>query len=287
MHKVLIIGNSGQLGRELEDTLRPYYEIIAAGRSNCDITKDGVESFIESARPKFIINCAAIHNTEECEKRPDECFATNALGALRVSKISKKIGSSIIFISTDYVFDGHKESFSEADCPNPINTYGVSKLAGEMLTKIGNDNHYIIRTSWLYGRYMSKKGYNFVTMMIDKAKRNEHVKVVDDQFGSPTYAKDLAEKILELINKNAPYGTYHITNGGMTSWYHYAKTIFELSGVHPKEFSPIKTAESGTQLRRPKYSTLANSKLAEVGIESMRNWKEPLEEYIKSFIIKS
>ncbi len=187
MRRVLIIGADGQLAFDLIRIFGDGYEIIKAVRSDVDVAdKIATENFIKNCAPDIVINTAAYHKTEECELNPEKSFAVNAIGAFNVAKAAKEIGAKVIFISTDYVFDGAKEYFVESDSQNPLNVYGASKLAGENLTKIANENHYIIRTSWLFGIHKSGKGNNFVTLMLEKAKNGENIKVVNDQFGSPT-----------------------------------------------------------------------------------------------------
>src|SRR3989344_3252316 len=193
--KIIVVGSTGMLAFDLLRTFEKDYEVIGASRADFDVTD---------------------------------------IGAFNVAKSAKEIGAKIIFISTDYVFDGRKEYSVESDSPNPLNVYGASKLAGENLTKIANDNFYIIRTSWLFGIHKSSKGHNFVSLMLEKAKNGENIKVVGDQFGSPTYTRDLAAKIKELIDKNAPADIYHITNSDSCSWHEFAKKIFELAKLNPK-----------------------------------------------------
>jgi len=229
--------------------------------------------------PDIVINTAAYHKTEECELNPEKSFSVNAIGAFNAAKAAKEIGAKIIFISTDYVFDGRKEHYSESDAPNPLNVYGASKLAGEILTKIANDNFYIIRTSWLFGIHKSGKGHNFVSLMLEKAKNGENIKVVDDQFGSPTYTYDLAAKIKELIEKNAPADIYHITNTSSCSWHELAEKIFELVKLNPK-IEKIKSSDRPSSVKRPKYSVLISENLKKQGIDNLRPWPEALSAYL-------
>ncbi len=275
MKKVLIIGANGQLAFDLIKVFRGDFEIIRATRDDFDIIDaGGTENFIKQSKPYIVINTAAYHKTEECELNPEKSFAVNAIGAFNVAKAAKKIGAKIIFISTDYIFDGSKEYFTESDMPNPLNVYGASKLAGENLTKIANENHYIIRTSWLFGVHRSGKGHNFVALMLEKAKNGEDIKVVNDQFGSPTYTYDLALKIKELIDKKAPAGVYHITNSGSCSWYEFAKEIFKLSGIKA-DLEGISSKERPSNIKRPKYSVLIG--------ENLRPWQEALNDFVLEY----
>ncbi len=283
MKKVLIIGASGQLGSDLVSVFNSGSEVVKAKHSDLDIINNGaVSEFILKNKPQIVINTAAYHKTEECELNPQKSFEINAIGAFNVSKAAAAVGAKIIYISTDYVFDGNKEFFTESDSPDPLNVYGTSKLAGENLTKIANENHYIIRTCWLFGVHKSSKGYNFVTLMLEKAKNKEEIKVVNDQFGSPTYTCDLALKIKELINKNAPAGVYHITNSGSCSWYEFAKKIFELSNLKPN-LEQIKSGNGLSKIKRPKYSVLISENLKKLEIEILRPWQEALGDFILEY----
>jgi len=278
--KILIIGSTGMLAFDLMGVLKKDDNVIGAGHTDFDVTDYGkTENFIKNNAPDIVINTAAFQKTEECELNPEKSFAVNAMGAFNVAKAAKKIGAKIIFIGTDYIFDGGKEYFIESDIPNPLNVYGASKLAGEILTRINNENYYIIRTSWLYGRHKSGKGYNFVALMLEKAKKGENIKVVNDQFGSPTYTRDLSLKIKELIDKKAPSGIYHITNSGSCSWYKFAKKIFELANLRPN-LEPIKSEDGFSKIKRPKYSVLISENLKEQGIENLRPWQEALKQFI-------
>lgn len=278
--KVLIIGSTGMLAFDLIEIFEKDYEIIKATRDDFDVS-DGltVERFVKNANPDVVINTAAYHKTEECELNPEKSFAVNAIGAYNVAKAAADINAKIVFFSTDYVFDGSKEFFTESDTPNPLNVYGASKLAGENLTRIANENYYIIRTSWLYGSHESSKGYNFVSLMLEKAKNGEIIKVINDQFGSPTYTYDLALKIKELIGKEALSGVYHITNSGSCSWYEFAKKIFELANLKPN-LEEIKSSDRSSNIKRPKYSVCVSENLKKQGIENLRLWQEALKEFL-------
>jgi len=283
MKKVLIIGANGQLAFDLIKVFKDDSEIIGSTHEDFDVAdKMAVFNFIENKKPEIIINAAANTKTEECELNPEKSFQTNAIGAYNVSKAAASIGAKIIFVSTDYVFDGSKEFFTELDNPNPLNVYGASKLAGENLVKIANENHFIIRTSWLFGIHKSGKGNNFATLMLEKAKVGENIKVTDNQFGSPTYTYDLALKIKELIDKNVSSGIYHITNSGSCSWYEFAEKIFELSNLKPN-LERIKSENSLSKIKRPKYSILVSENLKKQGIESLRPWRGALGDFLLEY----
>ena len=283
MPKILIVGADGQLAFDLIKIFSNDYEIIKAVHGDFDVAdKIATENFIKNCAPNIVINTVAYHKTEECELSPEKSFAVNAIGAFNVAKAAKEVGAKVIFISTDYVFDGSKEFFTEGDIPNPLNVYGASKLAGENLTKIVNENHYIIRTSWLYGVHKSGKGNNFVTLMLEKAKNDEIIKVIDDQFGSPTYTYNLALKIKELIDKSISSGVYHITNSGSCSWYEFAERIFELSNLKPN-LERIKSGDGPSKIKRPKYSSLISENLKKQGIENLRPWQKALGDFMLEY----
>ena len=285
MKRYLVIGADGQLGFDLMRTFGK--KAVGLTHRDVDITdRQSVQNILEEHKPDVVINVAAISNSERCEKEPDLCFSVNAIGAWNVAKAATTIGSSVVFISSDYVFDGSKKIFGEEDAPSPLNIYGVSKAAGEYLVKIANPKHYIVRSSWFFGKQISHKGHDFPRLMMKLAQERSQVHVVNDQFGSPTYTQDLAEKIQELIDGNAPYGVYHITNQGSCSWYEFAKKIFETFHIEA-ELVPISTKESTSTIQRPKYSILENTRLTQAGIGLMRPWEEAIEDYAKDLRLPS
>ena len=278
--KILIIGANGQLAFDLIRALENEYTILKATHSDFDICDYvATERFIKKNKPHVVINTAAFHNTTACELDPSKSFQVNAVGAYNVAKAAALVNASVVFLSSDYIFDGSKKKFSEEDKPNPLNVYGASKLAGEVLLKIANPKYYIVRTTGMFGFKSSGKGHNFVTLMLEKAKLGEHIRVVNDQYVSPTYSFDLAGKIKELVDKKAPYGIYHITNLGFCSWYEFAKKIFELAQVNAR-ISPIKSQASGSIVKRPQYSVLASKNLRRAGIKILRPWQEALGAYL-------
>lgn len=282
MKKVLLIGADGQLSFDLTRVFRQdqRYELTLVRHSDFDITNlQACQQYINQLKPQIIINTAAYHNTKLCEENPEIAYLVNTIGAYNLSFTASQIGAKIVFFSSDYIFDGTKEGFLEDDLPNPLNIYGVSKLAGEILTKTANKNYYIIRTTGLYGEKVSGKGHNFVLMMMEKARRGEEIKVVNDQYCSPTYTKDLAEKIKELIDKSIPSNTYHLVNQGSITWFEFAKEIFELANLKVN-LSPTTTDINKDSIKRPKYSVLVSKNLEKVGIKPLRTWNEALREFI-------
>lgn len=268
--KVLVTGANGMLGQDL----CPVFEdnglyVIPMGQEDLDITDyEGAKAVIERIKPQIIVHLAAYTNVDKAEDESEKAFEINETGALNIAKISKELGAIMVYVSTDYVFDGTKNSpYMPDDTLNPINKYGFSKLKGEEAVKNNTDKYYIVRTSWLYGL----SGKNFVETMIDLSTKQNEIKVVDDQAGCPTYTVDLSMGILRIIGK--PFGIYHIVNEGETTWYNFAKEIFGLKNIQTK-LIPCTTEDFQSKAKRPKYSVLQNS------IE-MRPWREALFDYIK------
>jgi len=277
--KIAIIGSTGQLGTDLMKTLKHEHEAIGLTHQDIEVTNYNSCLILREHRPDVIINTAAFHKTDQCEEEPLKTFHVNAIGAKNVATISKEIQATTIFISTDYVFDGSKnEPYTEDDTANPINTYGISKLAGELYTK-QNPKHYIVRLASLFGvAGASGKGGNFVETMITKAKKNEIISVVDDMWMSPTYTKDAATTIKKIIESNLPFGTYHVTNQGYCTWFQFSQEIFKQTGLN-STLKPIKTNQLQTKAKRPRFSALKSIKLPKHGLK-MRDWKEALRHYL-------
>jgi len=276
--KVAIIGSTGQLGSNILDVFGEgvlplsHDEIEVKDITSCRRVLKGVDA---------VINCAAYVRVDDSENHPNEAFMVNAIGARNVALVCNEKGMKNIYISTDFVFDGGKKKpYHEEDPPNPINIYGLSKYAGEILTRNYCRNSYIIRSASLYGGKGARgKGGNFVDWMIEKANNNEVIKVVDDIVMSPTYTKDAAEMIKNIVEKELPYGIYHVTNQGYCSWFEFAKKIFRFSNIDAK-LLPIKSDELNRKARRPKFSALESKKLNSFGLR-MRNWKDALKDYLR------
>ncbi|MEM3760270.1 MAG: dTDP-4-dehydrorhamnose reductase [Candidatus Bathyarchaeia archaeon] len=277
--KIVVIGSTGQLGTDLMKTLKHEHETIGLTHHEIEVTDYNSCQILKNYRPDVIINTAAFHKTDQCEEDPIKTFTVNAIGAKNIATLSKEIEATTIFISTDYVFDGSKnEPYTEEDIPNPINTYGISKLAGELYTK-QNPKHYIIRVASLFGvAGASGKGGNFIETMITKAKKNETISVVDDMWMSPTYTKDAALTIKKIIETPLPFGIYHATNQGYCTWFQFAQEIFKITNLKPT-LTPIKTNQLQMKAKRPQFSPLKSIKLPKYGIK-MRDWKEALYDYL-------
>lgn len=273
---ILITGANGQLGKDLLSVFRDDFNVIAFTKEELNITNERkVNEIISEKKPNLIINAAAYTAVEECETHRKLAFDVNSFGAYYLAKAAEKIDATIIQISTDYIFNGKKcEPYEVDDPPDPLSVYGQSKLLGEKLVQLTTEKYYVVRTSWLYGHH----GKNFVKTMLQLGKEGKLVTVVDDQVGSPTFTKDLAQAIKQLIGK--PYGTYHITNAGECSWFHFAQSIFETAHYEASFIQPLSTEEYGAVAQRPKYSVLSRKTLDRAGIK-MRHWHEALQEFIE------
>jgi dTDP-4-dehydrorhamnose reductase len=275
--KVLITGGGGQLGRALFETIKASHEVVRLPKEKMDITnEDNVEAVLENNCPEYVFHSAAYTAVDQCETEQAKAFQVNSLGALTIAKACKKIGSKMIYISSDYVFDGMKTTpYKETDIPNPKSIYGLSKWLGEELVLQTLAESYVVRTSWLYGH----GGKNFVNTMLKFATSKKEVKVVSDQVGSPTYINDLADVLVQLIQK--PYGIYHVSNNGQCSWYQFAKTIYEYVGTDSNLVQPITTREYGAPAPRPAFSLLNLNKLELNDISKPRPWNNALKVYLR------
>jgi len=275
--KVLILGANGQLGSEFKTFLKDKVEIFAFDHKELDILdlSNLINKFFDLS-PEVVINCAAYTKVDQAEK--DLAYQINALGAKNVSFASLKIKAKVVYFSTDYVFDGAKNSpYTELDKPNPLSIYGKSKLFGEEFTKEFNPNHLILRISWLYGI----NGSNFVKTIVKLAKEKGELKVVDDQFGTPTYTFDVVKQTWKLIQEDS-VGLYHSSNTGQTTWFDFAKEIVEQLNLNAKVL-PIKTSEFPTLAKRPSFSALENYLLQIENKNIMRNWEEAFDDFVNKY----
>jgi dTDP-4-dehydrorhamnose reductase len=277
--RIAVIGSTGQLGTDLIKTLEYGHEVIGLTHSDIEVSDYDSCLVLKEYKPDVIVNTAAFHKTDQCEEEPLKAFAVNTLGARNVALIPKELGATTVFISTDYVFDGtKKEPYTEEDIPAPISTYGISKLAAEHFTR-QNPKHYILRIASVFGKAgASGKGGNFVETMINKAKKNEPIMVVDDMWMSPTYTKDAASVLKGILELQLPYGVYHATNKGYCSWYQFAKEIFKITRLNT-DLKPTKTDPNYGKAKRPPFSALASTKLSKYSLEP-RGWKEALRAYL-------
>ena len=275
--RVLITGSSGQLGKAVVEVFfKSGVDVYPIPHSRLDITnRQRVEEIIRAYLPEIIINCSAFTDVDLCEKERDRAYMVNALGPKNLAILSERYNIHLIHISTDYVFNGEKDSpYNEFDIPNPINIYGKSKLEGEYFVERFSKRYTIVRTSWLYG-----DGNNFVRKIVERAKKENIVRVVDDQFGSPTYTYDVA-RALSSIAKGDFYGLYHCANRGVVSRFEEARFIVETLGLNA-EVIPVKSKDFPTLAKRPRYTPLENYLLELEGIFYMRDWRSAMEEFLK------
>lgn len=271
--KLLVTGAKGMLGRDLVPVLELVgYSVVYADIEEFDITSEKQTSeFINSSKPDVIIHCAAYTNVDKAEEDQEKAFLINETGTKHIANVSKDLNAKLICISTDYVFNGEKETPYNPDDPvAPINVYGLSKLKGEQAAQI-NPRTYIARTSWLYGFH----GKNFVSTMINLARKNNELRVVDDQVGCPTWTVALSNALINIIETDKPYGIYHTCGSGSCSWYEFACEIFKLMDMDVK-VQPVKTEEFSRLAKRPRNSIMNNSNICP-------DWKDSLKEFIKTY----
>lgn len=282
--KILVTGAKGQLGTDLCQALRRF-DAVPLAHSDIEIADMGsVRQAFTKYRPDVIINTAAYVRVDDCETNPGRAFQVNAIGARNVAVAAHKLGAKLLHISTDYVFGGegnHRTTaYTEFDSPVPLNLYGRSKLAGENLIRHLCPQHFIVRTSGLFGvAGSSGKGGNFVETMLRLASKQEELRVVNDQVFSPTYTKDLALKIAQLIDTEY-YGIFHITNRGACSWHEFTREILRQAGLEVRLVS-IASDEYPTLAKRPCFSVLDNYQLRLLAMDDMRPWQEALADYMR------
>ncbi len=274
--KTLIIGADGQLGSDLMAIFGPE-ETIPLTHADIEITDfEQSRRVLEEHGAEIVINTAAYHNVPQCEKDPARAFLVNSMGLRNLSEICFDRRVTLVQVSTDYVFDGKKDSpYAESDVPHPLNTYGVSKLAGEFFTR-WVEKHYVVRLASLFGKTgcRAKSGGNFVKTMLRLAKTKDLVQVTSNIICSPTYTKDAAVKIKELLDEDYPSGVYHAANGGFCSWYEFALEIFAQAKIEIDVEQKVESEIEGG-VRRPLYSPLVSEK-----IKPVRDWREALRAYL-------
>jgi len=277
-----LIGANGQLGTDLVLALRGNgAEVRPVVEPELDVRDAAaVAALVGSASPDVVINTAAFHQVEQCEKQPATAFEVNAIGARNLATACRQHGAVLVHCSTDYVFDGAKRSpYVETDLPAPLNAYGVSKVASEHMVAYATSRYFLIRLCGLYGLAGSYgKGSNFVENMLKKAADGNPIRVVDDQVLTPTYTGALADKIVQLISTEA-YGLYHLSCEGHSSWYEFTRKIFQLAGVRA-DLSPCKTADFASPVSRPAYSVMSKGKFNSLGLGKMPEWEEALARYL-------
>jgi len=281
--KVLLIGANGQLGtdmnrvfRDAGDTVFPF---VHAQLDVC--SEPRVAEVLAETKPDVVLNTAAYHRVEECEKKSDLAFQVNGTGAMNLAIACQRAGAILVHFSTDYVFGGYAKNspYEETDRPAPLNVYGASKVLGEYLIPDYTDRYFILRVCGLYGvAGSSGKGGNFVETMLRKGSAGEVLRVVDDQLLTPTYTVDLAEAVRKVV-VTGKFGLYHLSSEGECSWYEFARHIFDFAGIQAK-LSPVESSEFASPVKRPSYSVLSNAKARALGV-SMPSWKDALRRYLK------
>ncbi|MCC6542893.1 MAG: dTDP-4-dehydrorhamnose reductase [Nitrospirae bacterium] len=278
--KILILGAGGQLGSELVNMLQDDILIPLTHRDIELTDEQKVNDIISSNLPDVVINTAAYHKVDDCEDNVELSFAVNSFAVRNLAMICNEYGIPFVHFSTDFVFGGDKKTpYVEDDCPNPGSVYAVSKLSGELFVRNTCSKYFLIRTCGLYGaKGQSGKGGNFIETMIKLANSGKKIKVVSDQIVTPTYVKELAARVSQLIRTDK-YGLYHITNNGGCSWFEFASAIFELTGI-VADISPTSSSEFGSRARRPAYSVLENRNLGLLGLDDMSHWRNALKDYL-------
>lgn len=275
--KILITGANGMLANSVKSRLSKDNELICTDVADLDITdQEAVLKFVKEVKPEYIVNCAAFTAVDKAEEVYDLAEKINAEGPKNLAIAAKTVDATLIHISTDYVFDGDldvSKSYKEDDKTGPVTVYGITKLHGEEQVTANTDKYYIFRTAWLYG-----EGNNFVRTMLKLGEEKEFVNVVEDQHGSPTYAEDLANIIGQAIENKIPYGIYHSTNQGYTTWYEFTKKIFEYANINCK-VNPVTSEEFVRPAKRPKNSQLSKDKLLSQNIE-IPTWEDALKIYL-------
>ncbi|HYX18163.1 MAG TPA: dTDP-4-dehydrorhamnose reductase [Nostoc sp.] len=288
---ILLIGSNGQVGKELQQILPYYGDIISVERPTVDLAQpDTLRNVIRSKQPQIIINAAAYTAVDKAESEPELASAINAIAPLIIAQESQKLGAFLIHISTDYVFDGNRyRPYQETDATNPLSIYGKTKLAGEEAIRESCADHLILRTAWVYGTFGKS---NFVKTMLRLGAERQEIRVVADQIGSPTWAQDIATVIAQTIPQLTPEisGSYHYTNSGVASWYDFAVAIFEEAQqlgfpLKVERIVPITTAEYPTPARRPAYSVLACEKISAILETHPPHWRQRLRQMLKDFKI--
>lgn len=280
--KILITGANGMLAKAVRERFMEHELIltdVVGTELSLDITNlEEVEKFVENVKPDVIINCAAYTAVDKAESEEKLAKKINADGPKNLAIAANKNNCKLVHISTDYVFGGDLslEEIYKEDAPKaPVTAYGRTKLAGEEAIEENTKDFYIFRTAWLYG-----DGKNFVRTMLKFGKEKEEVSVVYDQHGSPTYAVDLADIIYQALEKEIPYGIYHTTNLGFTTWYDFTKKIYEIAGISCR-VNPVTSEQFASAAKRPANSMLSKEKILEAGI-TVPSWEDALERYLKA-----
>ena len=277
MNNILVTGSTGQLGSDVvKELLKRGYSTLSPNRSELNLcSEDNIRNYILNSNCEAIVHCAAYTQVDKAEDEKDLCIKINATATKHIVKCAKILDIPMIYISTDYVFDGTKDGeYTENDETNPINIYGESKLAGEKYVQEILDKYYIVRTSWVF----NINGKNFIETMLRLSKANNQLSIVNDQIGSPTYTKDLSRLLVDML-ETSKYGLYHATTEGYCSWYEFADTIFKLANINI-DIKAINSNEYASRAKRPLNSKLSKDKLIEYGFKPLPHWEDALKDYL-------
>lgn len=277
--KILVTGATGQLGTELCHLLdENHIEYVGTGSKQLDITdKNAVNLYFEEYRPDFVYHCAAYTSVDAAEEEPgkDINYKVNVIGTRNIAEASEKCNATMVYISTDYVFDGSNTGlYTEKSETNPQNEYGRSKLNGERIVEKTMSKYYIIRTSWIFGKY----GKNFVYTMLDLSENHQYLNVVNDQLGRPTWTRTLSEFMIYLVDERASYGLYQLSNESTCTWYEFAKEIFKDKNI---EIHPISSNDYPQKAFRPRNSVMDLSKVKKTGFKII-SWQDALQNFMAS-----
>lgn len=275
--RIAVIGATGQLGAELVQRLGP--RAIPISHADADVRDVARLCEVIPAGTDWVVNTAAFHHVERCEEDPETAFAVNAVGAWSAAVAARRAGAGIVFVSSDYVFDGTRETpYQEEDSVNPVNVYGASKVAGEMLTRLANPRHLIVRTAYLFGQHPSGKGWNLVSGLLDEARRGGTLRVARGLVLSPTSTTHLALKLVEVLDLGVT-GVIHLTNGGACTREEFTRFVLATAGVNAPIVS-ISPAELPWRARRPLRSALVSGVLARAGVDPLPDWRDAVREYL-------
>lgn len=288
MEKIAVIGANGQLGSDIYLCFKENYKVIPLLHDDIEVTQqDSINLCLNNIQPDIIINTAAYHDLNKCEKYPEKAFLVNCIGPQNLSIWCEENGCLLVHISTDYVFDGQKNRpYTEDDCARPLNTYGITKLAGEFYMSSILEKYVIIRTSGLYGLHpcRGKPSKNFVEMFLELIENKEVVEFGGEEICTPTFTENLTEQIKLIIETNE-FGIFHATNEGFCSWFEFGEEIIKQTNSKTRLIKRERK-EGSSNILRPKYSVLENKHLNDLGINIMPDWKEALSEYLSKRDIK-
>lgn len=283
--RVAVVGANGQLGQDVcQAFMMDQNEVVAFNHADVEIASlDSVQRAFERTRPNLVVNTAAFHNVDRCESEALEAFTVNALGARNVARVTDAVGATLIHVSTDYVFDGlQRIPYTEDDHVSPLNVYGNTKLAGEYFVRASTQRHFTVRVSAIYGHHpcRAKGGLNFVELMLKLAGERNELRVVDDEFVTPTPTTQIARQLVAL-SRSSDYGLYHATCEGSCSWFEFSAAIFEMTRTNVR-LEPARPGEFPAKAPRPKYSVLENKALKSRSLNVFTHWREGLQNYLAS-----